>query len=167
MTSDLVFGNLDNFIDKSADIFSTHQGFISGHFFYVRNIPFINNSFKLILGWRAAMISPEHHGINEGAWSNIFMRKSAKAKVMSAALRLVNVKYNIVDNELFTTPHTGIPWSDGTFDFPDYWIYENGKMTAGRKGPSCSSLHSFHELEARGEISPKECTRSHFGMELI
>ena len=76
---DLVFGNLDNFIDKSADIFSTHQGFISGHFFYVRNIPFINNSFKLIRGWRAAMIFPEHHGMNEGAWSNIFYAKISKS----------------------------------------------------------------------------------------
>ena len=71
--SDLVFGNLDNFIDKSADIFSTHQGFISGHFFYVRNIPFINNSFKLIRGWRTAMISPEHHGIERLAVGVTFL----------------------------------------------------------------------------------------------
>ena len=42
------------------------------------------------------------------------MPKSAKAKVMSAALRLVNVKYNIVDNELFYYPayrHTLVRWN--------------------------------------------------------
>jgi hypothetical protein len=131
---DLIFGNLEHFIDNSADIFSTHRGFISGHFFYVRNIPLINNSFKLIRGWRPAMISNKHYGLDEGAWSNIFMPKSTKAKVMSATLRLFGAKYNIVDEELFTTPHNGIPWSDGTCEYPDHWIYEDGRLTAVQKG---------------------------------
>jgi len=128
--SDLVFGNLDNFIDKSVDIFSTHKGFISGHFFYIRNTSFFNNSFKLIRGWRRAMLLPEYQGLEEGPWSNIFIPKSLKAKMMGAAFRFLRGKYKIVDAELFTTPHNGIPWADGTDQYPDHWIYEGGRLTA-------------------------------------
>ena len=76
------------------------------------------------------MISGKHYGLNEGSWSNIFLPKSTKAKLMSAVLKLGGVTHKVIDNELFTTPHAGIPWVDGTYEYPDYWLYENGELKA-------------------------------------
>ena len=80
------------------------------------------------------MLLPEFQGLDEGAWSNILIPKSIKAKVMSAALRLVRGRNNIVDAELFTTPHNGIPWADLTDQYPDHWIYEDGRLIAVKEG---------------------------------
>lgn len=132
--SDLVFGDIEKFIDKSADLFSTHSGFISGHFFYVRNSSFYNHSFKLIRGWRRALITDSHFGLNEGSWSNIFIPKSLKAKLMSKIMYVIGIRPKVVDVELFTTPHAGIPWADGTFEYPDYWLYRDMALNAIKDG---------------------------------
>lgn len=132
--SDLVFGDIEKFIDKSADIFSTHKGFISGHFFYVRNTDFYNKSFRFIRGWRRALITDSHFGLDEGSWSNIFIPKSIKAKFFSVMMRIVGVRPKVVDVELFTTPHAGIPWADGTFIYPDYWVYQDCVLNAVKNG---------------------------------
>ena len=131
--SDLIFGDLDKFTCRDVDVFSTHAGFISGHFFYVRNNPYNNNVFKSIRSWKSALISDQHYGLDEGSWSNIFIPKSSAAKLRKVILSLLGMKIKVVAVELFTTPNSA-PWTDGTYEYPKYWIYGGGCMVAMNKG---------------------------------
>ncbi|MES2979246.1 MAG: DUF6625 family protein [Pseudomonadota bacterium] len=146
--SDLVLGDLEAFLDRDADIFSTHADLISGHFFYVRNRKFFNEAFRLVRGWKGALQTNVFYGLNEGAWSNVFLAKSLKAKAIETLLNFCGINWKVSAKELYTTSHTGIPWVDGTLEYPDHWIVVGGKVF-GVKADAVTELPYVHFMSMK------------------
>lgn len=140
---DLIFGDLSQFIDETADVFSTHQAFVSGHFFYVRNTRFINQSFRLVRGYKADLARPEYAGFDERRWSNIHIPRYNKSKIVNIVLNRTGFRRKVVAREMHTTPHNGIPWRDGTYEYPDRWIY-NGQRMMAYKGDESVEVPYLH-----------------------
>jgi hypothetical protein len=124
---DQIFGDIravytDALLARYAAI-STHADRMSGHLTVLRNTPFNRTAFRRIRSWRRKLATPQHFGIDEYRFGNVFRRASLWRK-------LTTPRVPALFEERYLTPMTPKPWLDGTWNFPTRWFWKEGKVTA-------------------------------------
>jgi len=136
---DLIYGDLRSHFTEERlqryQVLSTHDRRISGHLCLLRNTAGLRELFRRVPGWREKLEVAEHVGFDEGAFSKLFVRLKRWPRPLQRLLSLGNPLWrNSEFHEAFTTPYGRVPWHDGSFNFPSYWRWENGKLTNSADG---------------------------------
>ncbi|MBO2925860.1 MULTISPECIES: DUF6625 family protein [Pseudomonadaceae] len=131
---DVIYGRLRKYFNVERlsryELLSTHSRRISGHLCLLRNNTRMREAFRRIPKWRDLFADEEHHALDEGAFSRIFLwRKNLPAPLF----RLVG-KFNPMHRcsefkEAYSTPNAGRTWTNGTYNFPKEWYWRNGLLT--------------------------------------
>jgi len=136
---DLIYGDIRKFYtDKVLEnnIISTHSWCISGHLALIKNEEWLRNAFRQIKKWKEIIEYPWPMRFDE----DIFTRVFKYPKWLPAFLYFLydlafpgSKKYRqkLYFREQFTTPLTPIKWRNGTYDHPQVWFWQNGRITTG------------------------------------
>lgn len=127
---DVIYGNLRNYYTNkrlaSKDLFSTHARHIAGHLCILRNVPVIVNAYRDIPDWKARFCDTEHHALDEGAFSRLFMgHKNWPDWMRFLAEKL---KRRSRRSEFIEAHSTYTLMPDGTKKTPDAWYWDNGRL---------------------------------------
>ena len=131
---DLVYGNIRQFLtnDRLArkDIFSNHSTRTSGHLCLVRNVTDLRLAFQKIPDWQQKFTTQQHLAVDEKDFSRLFLRHKNSPKFIKtiAAMRDPWLK-RAEFIEAYSTPNARIAWIDGSYNFPQKWIWRNGELT--------------------------------------
>lgn len=136
---DLLYGNLREYFTAERlaahDLFSTHERRVAGHLCLMRNNARTREVFKLIKNWKERFADDEHHALDEGAFSRIFLwRKNFPRPLFTLVGKFNPWRRRSEFTEAFSTPGGCIKWHDGTKDFPQRWYWRNGRLTNDRDG---------------------------------
>lgn len=131
---DLVYGNLREYFTAERllkyDLLSTHNRRISGHFCLMRNTGKMRGAFKLIKNWQQRLADNEHYALDEGAFSRIFIKhKNLPIPLFNLLAQFNPWRRNSEFVEAFTTPNAGVAWEDGSYNFPNEWYWQQGRVS--------------------------------------
>lgn len=131
---DLVFGRLREYFNAARlarfDLFSTHERRVSGHLCLVRNTQKMREAFMRIKDWRLRFCDQQHHALDEGAFSRIFLWRKNFPRPLFRLLGLFNPwRRRSEFVEAFSTPNGCIPWIDGGREFPGCWFWHDGRLS--------------------------------------
>ncbi|WP_272889399.1 DUF6625 family protein [Stutzerimonas stutzeri] len=136
---DLIYGDLRSYFSderlRKYKVLSTHQRRISGHFCLLRNEPELNSLFWKIPDFVRRAEDPKNHALDEGGFSRIFLRRKNFPKPLFELVGLFNRWRRVAEfEEAFSTPNGIRPWTDGTQDYPAYWVWRNGRLQNAKDG---------------------------------
>lgn len=136
---DLIYGNLRQYFTAERlaryDLFSTHERRVAGHLCLMRNTARKREVFKLMKNWKERFTDDEHHALDEGAFSRIFLwRKNFPKPLFSLVGKFNPWRRSSEFIEAFSTPGGCIKWHDGSQDFPHRWYWRDGCLTNDRDG---------------------------------
>lgn len=156
---DLVYGDLRKYYTAERlskfDLFSTHMRRVSGHFCLIRNTEKMREAFKLIRNWQVRLSDNSHHALDEGAFSRIFIRhKNFPIWLFNIFSYFNPWRRRSEFVEAFSTPNAGVPWIDGSYSFPKYWVWNSGKLTNNLTGEK--EYPYFHFLGWKNEVWSEE-----------
>jgi hypothetical protein len=101
----------------------------------LRNRPQWVNLFKSVPGWQQKLASPAHLGFDEGAYSRLFVGFKNWPRPLQRLLSKTNPRWRCSEfREAHTTPYGRVPWHDGSFNFPEHWQWQRGKLTNSQDG---------------------------------
>lgn len=131
---DLIYGRLRNYYTDErlagCDLYSTHARRVSGHLCLIRNTDLMRRVFMRMPDWQARLEDQEHHAIDEGAFSRLFLwRKNFPKPLFNLVGRFNPLRRRSEFIEAFSTPNGCIPWVDGSFRFPRSWFWRQGSLT--------------------------------------
>ncbi|MBS7662258.1 hypothetical protein I0D00_09955 [Pseudomonas lalucatii] len=141
---DLVFGRLRDYFTAERlarrDLFSTHERRVSGHLCLMRNTQRMREAFMRMPHWQARFCDQQHHALDEGAFSRIFLWRKNFPRPLFKLVGLFNPwRRRSEFREAFSTPSGCIPWTDGGFVFPTRWFWHEGRLSndldSGREFP--------------------------------
>ena len=153
---DLLVGDLGRFygppMAKGALLISSHEDQIGGHLCLLRNDEAVHRRIFEIRDWERELRKPEHKAVDEyhltevfyplrqriGWWhAERFYRYGRRLKLISGVNR------GRFCEELFTTPLSDIPWTDGSlyWDHPLEWTWRDGHIRASGRGLEVPYLH--------------------------
>lgn len=130
---DLVYGDLlasyRPLLGK-MDLISNHATRVSGHFCLLRNTDAMNRLFMAVPQWQAYLGSQRLEVFDERHFSRLFIsHKNFPRPLFELYNRLFNPRFRRASfEESQTTPYCTVAWHDGSFDFPDYWVWKQGKV---------------------------------------
>ncbi|MBP5120108.1 hypothetical protein HUS85_30200, partial [Pseudomonas protegens] len=144
---DLVYGDLRAYFtpDRLAgyDLFSTHERRVAGHLCLIRNTARKRELFRQIKDWQKRFTDLQHHALDEGAFSRIFLwRKNFPEPLFKLVGKFNPWRRRSEFTEAFSTPGGVIKWHDGSRDFPTRWYWKDGRLTNDRDGDR--SFPYFH-----------------------
>lgn len=136
---DLIYGNLREYFTAERlarnDLFSTHERRVAGHLCLMRNTANQRELFKQIKNWRERFSDQQHHAIDEGAFSRLFLwRKNFPKPLFNLVGKFNPLRRRSEFTEAFSTPGGVIKWHDGSNDFPVHWLWRDGRLSNGRDG---------------------------------
>lgn len=136
---DLIYGDLRSYFTderlRKYKVLSTHQRRISGHFCLLRNEPELNSLFWKIPDFVRRAEDPKNHALDEGGFSRIFLWRKNFPKPLFELVGLFNRWRRVAEfEEAFSTPNGIRPWTDGTQDYPAYWVWRNGRLQNAKDG---------------------------------
>lgn len=136
---DLIYGDLRAYFTarrlSRRDLFSTHARRVAGHLCLIRNNTRMRYAFTRIPDWQGRFCDPDHHALDEGAFSRIFLRHKNLPQPLRHLLGQFNPWYRRSEFvEAFSTPCARIDWIDGSRNFPAKWHWRAGKLTNDRDG---------------------------------
>lgn len=136
---DLVFGDLRAYFHEERlagkDVFSTHERRISGHCCLLRNTQELRELFLQMKDWRTRLAMDRHEGLDEGAFSRIFIRRKNWPRPLARLFWRLNPWYRRAEFiEAYSTPDAKVPWVDGSRNFPARWFWRDGVLTNDRDG---------------------------------
>lgn len=131
---DVVYGRLrEYFTDERLaryDFYSTHARRVSGHLCLLRNTSEMRGLFMKIPRWRERFMDQEHHALDEGAFSRLFLWRKNFPLPLFKMVGLFNpLRRRSEFVEAFSTPDGCIPWLEGALGFPQRWYWNEGKLT--------------------------------------
>jgi hypothetical protein len=132
---DVVYGDLRAYFTderlQGYDLYSTHARRVSGHLCLIRNTLRMREVFKRIPDWQRRFCDQEHHALDEGAFTRIFLRnKNLPAFLQRLIGTVFNPWYRCSEFvEAYSTPYARIDWVDGHRNFPRRWFWTDGKLT--------------------------------------
>lgn len=134
---DPAYGNLRAYFTEKRlsrnDIFSTHLRRASGHCCLLRNTSFTREAFTHVPDWKILLETPQHQWFDESAFSRLFIKhKNWPAALAKAAKPLSRWTICINNEEAFSTPYAKLPWIDGSYNFPNEWRWDSGRLTNDR-----------------------------------
>jgi hypothetical protein len=149
---DVIYGNLRAFYTDELlcyNTISTHQDRVSGHLFLMKNNEQWINAFRKIPNWQKVMSQPSTLGIEEGAFSKVLLGKRRISKSLRELWGLLDsYKSNHLFKEQFSTVLSGRTWLDGTYNYPDNWFWNQGKLTV-ESGQELMYLHFMNWKSTR------------------
>lgn len=128
---DVIYGNLRSYFTSDRllgkDLLSTHARRVSGHLCIMRNNPEMLSAFKDIPNWQSRLSDPEHHALDEGAFSRLFMGH----KNWPDWLRYIAEKFRrrCRRSEFVEAHSTYTLMTDGSREIPDSWKWTNGELS--------------------------------------
>ena len=136
---DLIYGDLRSYFSderlRKYKVLSTHVRRISGHFCLLRNEPELNSLFWKIPDFVRRAEDPKNHALDEGGFSRIFLWRKNFPKPLFELVGLFNRWRRVAEfEEAFSTPNGIRPWTDGTQDYPAYWVWRNGRLQNAKDG---------------------------------
>lgn len=136
---DLIYGDLRAYYTPERlalyDLYSTHARRVSGHLCLVRNTERMRQAFRKIPRWEQRFADEAHHGLDEGAFTRIFLwRKNFPPFLFNLIGKFNPWRRRSEFIEAYSTPYAGRPWTDGTMTFPEYWTWDTGKLTSSKDG---------------------------------
>ncbi|WP_425316845.1 DUF6625 family protein [Stutzerimonas chloritidismutans] len=136
---DLIYGDLRSYFSderlRKYKVLSTHERRISGHFCLLRNEPELNSLFWKIPDFVRRAEDPKNHALDEGGFSRIFLWRKNFPKPLFDFVGLFNRWRRVAEfKEAFSTPNGVRPWTDGTQDYPAYWVWRNGRLQNAKDG---------------------------------
>jgi hypothetical protein len=141
---DVIYGNLREFYTDDVlqyNVLSTHANRVSGHLFLIKNDEQWLNAFRKIPNWQQSMSQPSYVGIDEGAFSKVLRgRKSIPYRLYKLLGILDPYKCNNLFEERFSTILSGSPWLDGSYNYPEAWLWHRGTLLAN----SCKEMMYLH-----------------------
>lgn len=134
---DLVYGDLRSYFTEEKlrryDFFSTHARRVSGHLCLLRNNERMRNLFWQIPMFHERIQDQQHHALDEGGFSRLFLKRKNFPEPLFKLVGLFNPLRRAAEfQEAFSTPNGKVAWVDGTRDFPDCWQWEMGRLTNDR-----------------------------------
>lgn len=134
---DLVYGDLRAYFTEEKlakyDLISTHERRVSGHFCIMRNNERFRNLFWKIPGFQDRIQDHAHHALDEGGFSRLFLKRKNFPRPLFRMFGMLNPLRRAAEfEEAFSTPNGKVPWVDGTYNFPDIWVWDHGKLTNSR-----------------------------------
>lgn len=131
---DLVFGQLRDYFTAERlarfDLFSTHERRVSGHLCLIRNVPRMREAFMRMPNWQTRFCDQQHHALDEGAFSRIFLWRKNFPQPLFRLVGLFNPwRRRSEFVEAFSTPSGCIPWIDGSTEFPTCWYWREGRLS--------------------------------------
>lgn len=144
---DVVYGDLRSYFTAERlagyGLFSTHERRVAGHLCLIRNTARKREVFMRIENWRERFADQEHHALDEGAFSRIFLwRKNFPKPLFNLVGKFNPWRRRSEFTEAFSTPGCLIKWHDGGDHFPHRWYWRNGLLTNDRDGDR--SFPYFH-----------------------
>lgn len=136
---DVVYGNLRAYFTPERlnryKFFSTHERRVSGHLCLMRNERPLRELFLRIPDFRARAQDQKHQGLDEGAFTRLFLWRKNFPEPLFRLVGLFNPWRRAAEfREAFSTPNTSRRWIGGGHDFPDHWRWEDGRLTNSRDG---------------------------------
>ena len=136
---DLIYGNLRTYFTderlRRFDLLSTHERRVSGHLCLLRNSSRMREAFMQVPGWKSKLASSEHNGYDEVAFSRLFIRHKNWPAPLRRLADICNPwRRDSEFVEAFSTPNGRLAWHDGSFDFPQRWIWQRGQLSNDRDG---------------------------------
>jgi hypothetical protein len=134
---DVVYGQLRQHFTPERlaryDLLSTMARRTAGPLTLIRNTEEMREVFRLMPDWERRCASEKHQRMEESAFSHIFMRHRSWPMFLR---KLTNPWFRRADfTETYATPNTDtIAWRDGTFSFPDRWLWKNGVISNDKDG---------------------------------
>lgn len=131
---DLVYGNLRFFLTEDIlqkyQLVSTHNTRISGHFCLLRNVPQMITAFKQMPNWEMLFEDPEHLSIDESKFTKVFIPHRKHPRWLKKLYGLFSPYWrNNYFREQFSTILSPSPWIDGSYEHPQHWFWNQGKLT--------------------------------------
>lgn len=156
---DLIYGRLRRYFTDERlaryDLFSTHARRVSGHLCLIRNTDVMRQLFMRMPHWQERLGDQEHHALDEGAFSRLFLwRKNFPKPLFNLVGRFNPLRRRSEFIEAFSTPSGCIPWIDGGFHFPHRWFWRDGCLTNDQDGDRQFPYFHF-AIWKRGEWSDK------------
>ncbi len=127
---DVIYGNLKEYFTASRlikkHLFSTHARRISGHLCLIRNNDDMRNAFRDIPDWIKRFTDSEHHSLDEGAFSRLFMGH----KNWPDWLRKIaeQFKSRSRKSEFMEAHSTYTLMPDGSKKTPEAWLWKKGSL---------------------------------------
>ncbi|MDZ4333822.1 MAG: DUF6625 family protein [Pseudomonas sp.] len=137
---DLIYGDLRAYFSaerlQKYDLYSTHARRVSGHLCLIRNSLRMREAFRRMPNWQQRFCDPQHHALDEGAFTRLFLRNKNLPAVLQKMLgTLFNPWYRRSEFvEAYSTPYARIDWHDGSRNFPQKWYWSAGKLTNDQDG---------------------------------
>ncbi len=136
---DLVFGDFRAYFTAARlarkDVFSTHARRISGHCCLLRNTAELRELFLRMKDWQTRLANGRHEGLDEGAFSRIFIRRKNWPGALARLFWQLNPWYRRAEFvEAYSTPDAKVAWVDGSRNFPQRWFWREGVLTNDRDG---------------------------------
>tara|TARA_R110000782_G_scaffold203700_1_gene292250 strand:+ start:399 stop:1325 length:927 start_codon:yes stop_codon:yes gene_type:complete len=136
---DIIYGRLGTFLTERVlqkyNVISSHERRLSGHFSLFRNNEKYRNAFRKIPHWQQLLENDQHLGIDESAFSKVFLPHRKHPKWLRSFWSLSSsYQRNTLYKEQYSTVLSPMPWWDGRTDHPQQWFWQNGTLTNGRDG---------------------------------
>lgn len=138
---DVIYGDFDKFFTDSLlnnDCISFSKRHLSGHFCIWRNNERVCTWYRRTEGWRERMESAEYTHLDE-----------CEPSFVPSDLR-VYAEYSF---NTPLSPHT--PWTEGTFNCPNEWLWKDGALTNDLDGDR--EFLYLHFMQWKGGWWPRHC----------
>ncbi|WP_448218811.1 DUF6625 family protein [Endozoicomonas sp. 2B-B] len=155
---DIICGNLNVFFTREKrnkyDIISSHYRRLSGHFCLLRNTLEIRELFLKAKTWKEEFENQNHTAFDEKSFSDLFVKhKNFPPSLRRITNKLYNLTRKVSFEEAYSTPNTRPLWHDGTRNYPDTWLYKNGKLNNNLDGDR--EFPYLHFLYWKNDVWPK------------
>lgn len=146
---DVIYGDIKSYLTDnmlSHNLISFHKHRVSGHLCLIKNTDKMNKAFMRYKGWKVIFEDPEHRCFDEKHFNSLFISHKNWPKwlrdIVYYPRYFMRTAYF---KESHSTNNTFVPWVDGSFDFPEFWQWGEGKLYAeddrGREFPYLHFLH--------------------------
>lgn len=157
---DVIYGDIRHFYTPDVlvhDVISTHSHVASGHFLLVRNTPRMRTAFRRILHWRYLLSSAKHKSFDERIFSLLFIDEEHRRE--RGLHRFLAPKLGgALLREQFSTSIPGLPWVDGSQNYPTEWCWRKGRLTSNRSEERqflyCHFTHWNSKRWSGGHVAP-------------
>lgn len=136
---DLIYGDLRAYFTarklQRFKFFSTHERRVSGHLCLLRNEKPLRELFWKIRDFQPRLQDQRNHALDEGGFSRLFLWRKNFPKPLFKLVGLFNPWRRLAEfKEGFSTPNTARCWTDGSREFPAYWVWRKGVLHNAKDG---------------------------------
>ncbi len=149
---DVIYGNLRAFYTDEVlryNTISTHANRVSGHLFLIKNHELLVNAFCQIPNWQQRIAQPFNAGIDEAAFTKVLRGYRRMPNYLQQLWGIFDpYKRNHLFKERFSTIFSEIPWINGSYNYPNKYLWYQGKLTA-ESGEELMYLHFMNWKSSR------------------